>query len=937
METPALTPSVFPTQPIKDAAAYLSEAASTAPHLAQLMRRHGDDLAAIQQGQCDEIIKQADHALRETLNTTRQEDQVMQAIRHYRGRINHLVVMTDLLALTPIENHLDWLSHAAETAIEASAAWLTKDEDQNQNWFILALGKLGAGELNYSSDVDLIVITQNDPDDHDTAQRYIRHTRRLTKLLSTPTADGIGWRVDLRLRPDPGATPVAINKSAAMVYYESLARTWERAAFIRARPIAGDVEAGSLFLNDLRPFIWRRYFDYTVLDDLKIMLRREKRPADLMGYNIKNGMGGIRSIEFYVHAQQLIAGGRETALRQRSTLKALTTLADHNWITPDAARQLTAAYLIWRRLEHRLQMIGDAQTHHLPKSSEQLTNFAALCGHDTPEDFKAAVIALGDQVIGNTSDLLSRLNLDDRTNGNTNSSTGEAVNDDSISIDGDGLDADLSALGYGEPQSITTTIQGWLAGRIPATRSPRSRDLMRKLLPRLLRQCAETDTPDQSFAGFARLVESLPAGLQLFSLIDSHDDIAAMIMAITLSAPDLAEEISKHPMMADALLYRDFWTPITAWPEREAALKQAIEEVAFYEDGLSLLRRHCREWKFQVSAQMLQGVIDGEKAGFDYSAIADAIIRSALPLVLREINRRFGTLKDASMAVMALGRCGAQEMTPTSDLDLVFIYDRPDQAVSTGPKQLDGHHYFSRFSQELINALSSLTAEGRCYDVDMRLRPSGNSGPVAVHIESFTQYHQKEAWLWEHLALVKSRVIGGINADHLTTSINAITDGWIKTTHDAKTLQQETQAMRGKLLSAQPAASPRDLRRIEGGIMDIDLLTAMLQLSPKATSLPRQLSSKSAVMTLAEAKMITPEEAQTLEDGIAFYADLIQWIRLAKLPIGVIDSPENPLPITTAKRFNCVDFQSLDQKITEVAKTILPIVKKYVCKPEKRE
>ena len=916
---------VFPEKPAQDLDQLLENTAAIAPHLAGLFRRHGDDLDAIKATKFEEILTSADNDLRQVLEQTRDENQVMRAIRLYRGRINHLVAMSDLLSLAPVADHLKWLSHAAETALDQTAAWLTCEENQDQNWIILGLGKLGAGELNYSSDVDLIIITQNDPDDHDTAQRYIRHTKRLTKLLSSPTADGIGWRVDLRLRPDPGATPVAINRMAAMIYYESLARTWERAAFIRARPVAGDRAAGAAFLRDLNPFIWRRYFDYSVLDDLKIMLRREKRPADLLGYNVKNGLGGIRSIEFYVHAQQLIAGGREQDLRKGSTLDALETLAAHHWISTDAKDNLKSAYLIWRRLEHRLQMIGDAQTHHLPKSTEQLTNIAAFCGHDDLTAFKDSVINLGDVVTANTADLIIRLNPDNTTE------------DDAISIDDARIESQLLDWGYSQPQNITTTIQGWLAGRIPATRSTRSRELMRKLLPRLLQQCAETDTPDQSFAGFARLVESLPAGLQLFSLIDSHDDIAAMIMAITLSAPDLAEEISKHPMMADALLYRDFWTPVDDWPDREASLKRAIDEIEFYEDGLSLLRRQCREWKFQVSAQLLQGVIDGERAGLDYAAIADAIIRAALPLVMKEISRRFGHIEQASLAVIALGRLGAEEMTLTSDLDLIFIYDGQKDMTSDGKKQLDGHQYFSRFSQELINALSSLTAEGRCYEVDMRLRPSGNAGPVAVHIDSFIQYHHKDAWLWEHLALVKSRVIGGINHDGLTPPIDAITTDWIKSAYDAEVLWDETNAMREKLLEAQPAASPRDIRRIEGGIMDIDLLTAMLQLRPEAKAIHRHLRSRDASADLAEIGLITSDEAQTLAEAVRFYSDLIQWIRLTKLPTGAMEDAKTALPTALptamAKQFKTETFQSLDQKILTMAKTISAITKKYVCKP----
>ena len=347
--------------------------------------------------------------------------------------------------------------------------------------------------------------------------------------------------------------------------------------------------------------------------------------------------------------------------------------------------------------------------------------------------------------------------------------------------------------------------------------------------------------------------------------------------------------------------------------------------------------RQCREWKFQISAQLLQGVIDGERAGLDYAAIADAIIRSALPLVMQEISRRFGQIEHTSLAVMALGRLGAEEMTLTSDLDLVFIYDCKKDAMSDGAKQFDGHQYFSRFSQELINALSSLTAEGRCYEVDMRLRPSGNSGPVAVHIDSFTQYHQNEAWLWEHLALVKSRIIGGIQENQLMPAIDAITSDWIKSAYDGDMLQLETGKMRQKLLAAQPASSARDIRRIEGGIMDIDLLTAMLQLHPKAKAIPRRLRSRDAASDLALAGLITNEDAKTIAEAVGLYSDLIQWIRLTKLPTGPIEGEKTALPSALANQFKVQYFQLLDQKIIAMAETISALVKKYVCKAEKRE
>ncbi|MCE2516350.1 MAG: bifunctional [glutamine synthetase] adenylyltransferase/[glutamine synthetase]-adenylyl-L-tyrosine phosphorylase [Alphaproteobacteria bacterium] len=911
-----------------DDAAILAQAAEISPHLSWLFRQHGEDLAVIRNGGSEDILRAAKAQLNTAITAAEDDAGLMAAIRQYRSRINHLVAVTDLTGGADIHQHMAWLTMAAETALRTLADALAGDETTRQNWFILALGKLGAKELNYSSDIDLIVITLNDHDDYDAAKKYVRLTRQITSLMSQPTKDGLGWRVDLRLRPDPGATPVAIQRDAALSYYESLARTWERAAFIRARPVAGNLAAGQAFLDDLKPFIWRRYLDYTVLDDLKIMLRREARPDDLLGYNIKNGIGGIRSIEFFVHAQQLIAGGREAELRVTSTPAALKQLAQNDWISPEFSESLTSAYALWRRLEHRLQMIGDAQTHQMPKSEEAFRAIATLCGHDDPELFRQHLMTLGDEVITATKGLLERL-----------SGQNQPAEDDLpyISEDIAASHERLEKLGFTNPQAITSTCDGWLAGRIAATRSPRSRDLLAKLLPRLLLKFAEQESPDTGFVAFAQLVERLPAGLQLFALIDSHDDIAEMIVDIVSSAPVLAQQISRYPMLADALLYQSFWQVEENWPEREAELTRLLDELPFYEDQLSALRRQCREWQFRTSAQLLRGGIDGARAGLQYTAIADVIIRCALPVVTREMTRRFGQITGGGIAIYALGRCGAQEMTLTSDLDLVFIFDiPPDSQSEGGARSLMGSQYYSRFGQELINALSSPTAEGKCFEVDMRLRPSGNKGPVAIHIDGFEHYQRNDAWTWEHMALIKSRFIGGVNPDAITTRMEALVPAVVKSLRDTATLIDDVAAMQSRLKAAAPAMSARDLRGRDGGIMDIDFLTQMMQMSPDAQDLPITRRALDAVPLLRNHGALTDDEAETLTSAIITYTELIQWMRLTGVRTQAVETPEIPLPPSVQRRFGKTSFQQLDDELDQVADPISAIVKKYVCKDSKK-
>ena len=920
-----------------DGAVSLDKVSQLSPHLSRLMAIHRDDLITIQNHDFDIIIASADTMLTDAVTATRDDAGLMAAIRHYRGRINHLVAMTDFLNIADVGTHMTWLTHAAEHALKTLTAHLAGDDDHH--WFVLALGKMGAGELNYSSDIDLVIITLHDQADYAQSKNFIALTRRVITIMSTPTRDGIGWRIDLRLRPDPGATPIAIHHDAAMIYYESMARTWERAAFIRARPVAGNIKAGHDFLQNLTPFIWRRYLDYTVLEDLKVMLRRDGRSQDLLGYNVKNGMGGIRSIEFFVHAQQLIAGGRENGLRRHSTIKALDALALNNWITDDTADQLKQAYLAWRRLEHRLQMMGDAQTHILPKSEQALTDFASFCGCADSMTFKDRVTRLGDIVHQATKGLMERIEKGRIAGDGRNIASPQA----SLTLNWDNDHSDhskqvLHSLGYQQPETIILTVQGWLAGRIPATRSPRSRDILQHILAGLLTALAETDRPDISFAAFARLVEKLPAGLQLFSLIQTHPKIADMIVNIVTAAPKLADIISNDPALADNLLYQSFWRPEDNWPGRYDDVMDALTSADDYEDRLLILRRYCREWKFRTSVQLLQNQITPDQAARDYSVIADGIITAAAAIAQRTLEDRFGHMADSGMTVLALGRLGSKEMTLQSDLDLIFIYDGPLDAQSEGgTRSVTIGQYYSRFGQELINVLSALTAEGRCYDIDMRLRPSGNKGPVAVHWDSFVAYQKGEAWTWEHMALIKSRIITHIGERPIDTRLEGHIPAFIKRPRDTAALIDDVAAMRDRLHDASLGASYLNIRSCNGGIMDIDFLTQMMQMMPQAQALPIYRRSGDSIRPLAEAGLLNHEDIKPLKAAIRIYSDAIQLMRLLDMKEDDNKALSDSLPTLLQKRFEINTFGEFSAFIEATAKPVSSLMKKYVCKVKKRE
>lgn len=899
-----------------------------APYLHRLQQRFGDDLGRILDGKGEEIFAEAKTIFHQRLNQTTLDEEAMAAIRQFRGRVNHLVAMSDIFEVSPVPDQITWLSRCASIAVEDVARWLCGPSPEgdavHQGWFILGMGKLGAEELNFSSDIDLIIITLPSEDENANST-YVRKARRLTAMLSTPTADGIGWRVDLRLRPDPGATPIALPRDAAISYYESLARTWERAAFIRSRPIAGNILAGEDFLKSIQPFIWRRHLDYTVLEDMRVMLRRDARNDHLLGFNIKTGIGGIRGIEFFVHVHQLIVGGREPSLREKATTKALFKLGEGNWISPEEAMRLSHAYYIWRRLEHRLQMIGDAQTHQLPKSEEAMQAIAAFCGHDISDDFRDAIIRLSDQVVADTAPLIKAIGLDDKTEQDVFRDWlyGNVENREEATTH-------LTSMGYKDPASLFAVCEGWMAGRAPATRSDQSREKLRRILPRLIRRFAETDHPDQGFSSFAVLVDQLPAGLQLFSLLESNDGLATTLGAIVTGAPSLREQLIRHPMVVDRLMYEDFWKTDISWKTRRAELDKALEEARDYQDALDILRRVQRDWSFQVGVQLMHQVLDPVAAGKNFSSIASISIQSILPVVHRQMIERYGDIEGGSMVVIALGRLGAEEMTMQSDLDLICVYNCQENTMSTGPRSLSASQWFTRFVQQLINALTAPTAEGRCYNVDMRLRPSGNAGPVAVHIDGFRQYQMEEAWLWEHFALLKARIVGNIGVSSLTDDVEEVISTALRKPRNSDEIRTEVISMRERIRKAMPAKSAHDLRHREGGLLDLDFLLQMLQLMPSPDEIVHCRSARLAVPELARKNLIDEDQARFLAKAVDRLTALHQWIRLILPETRSRSQGDLSMPETFATLSGHKDYEGLSAEIDEICRDVSILLEQYL-------
>ncbi|MEJ2118005.1 MAG: bifunctional [glutamine synthetase] adenylyltransferase/[glutamine synthetase]-adenylyl-L-tyrosine phosphorylase, partial [Alphaproteobacteria bacterium] len=651
--------------------------------------------------------------------------------------------------------------------------------EADSGYIILAMGKHGARELNYSSDTDLTVFY----DAHkaplgegvEPGPFFVRITRDLVKLMSERTSDGYGFRTDLRLRPDPGATQVALSVDAALHYYETFGQNWERAAFIKARPVAGDQQAGEMFLHDLAPYVWRKHLDYASIADIHAMKRQinaHKGHAEIAieGHNLKLGRGGIREIEFFVQTQQLIAGGRQPDLRVRGTLTALEKLAERGWITGETATEMGEAYHFLRGLEHRLQMINDEQTHSLPDAGDAFERVAHLSGYENGAGLAAAVRQRLDTLQAHYAALFEDVPTLSREKSH---GTLVFVGD----IDDPATVKTLAEMGVSSPASVISTVRGWHFGRYPAMRSARAREALTEFTPQLLEALVRTAQPDSALSSFDRFLAALPAGVQLFALLRSNPHLLGLLADILGTAPRLARIVSRRARLMDAVLDPGFLGHTPSREELAGIVDAALAESRSYEDCLDRARTVGKEQAFLIGVRVLSGTVDAGRAGHAYSAIAAQLIAGLHAQVETQMQEQHGSLPGGQMVVIGMGKLGSAEMTANSDLDLITVYDYDDGALqSDGARPLAPAQYFARQTQRLIAALTAPTAEGKLYEVDMRLRPSGKAGPVATRFTSFASYQAREAWTWEHMALTRARVVAGPPAlrDAVTATISDV-------------------------------------------------------------------------------------------------------------------------------------------------------------------
>ncbi|MGA2313332.1 MAG: bifunctional [glutamine synthetase] adenylyltransferase/[glutamine synthetase]-adenylyl-L-tyrosine phosphorylase [Xanthobacteraceae bacterium] len=911
---------------IAEAAPYLWSLVEADPaRLLRLLSRNPEDEFAALLGKA-----------RNAAAAARGSAEMMRVLRRLKAEAALFIALTDIGGAWPVARVTRTLTDFAETALGAAVRHLLgeaarrgklqppdpENPETESGYIVVAMGKLGAYELNFSSDIDLMVFFDAAAaplgPEVEAALFYVRMTRDLVKLLQQRTADGYVFRVDLRLRPDPASTQIAISTEAALDYYESRGQNWERAALIKARPCAGDLSAGERLLRDLSPFVWRKYLDYAAVADVHAMKQqihayRGHGEIAVEGHNVKLGRGGIREIEFFVQTQQLIAGGRHRGLRGRSTVATLAALAADGWIDAAARDELTAAYDFLRRVEHRLQMIADEQTHTLPADREALGVFARFLGFEDRDDFATVLLTHLRKVETHYVRLFERAPALLAQQQNLSFTAPERESET--------LDR-LSEMGFRQPREVAAAVQRWRTPDYRALRGEQARGNLIALIPVIIDQFSQAENPDAAFAAFDRFLAGLRAGGRLLSLLRQNPELIRFIALILGVAPRLADILAQNPHVIDPLIDPSFFGALPQTTRLEAELARALGEPGSYEDVLDAIRLFGQEHMFLIGARILSGSVSAEQAGDVFAGLADVLIRALHQRVEADFAALHGRVRGQQTAILALGRLGAREMSASSDLDLIVVYDfDAEHPNSDGKRPLYGAQYFARLTQRLISALTVQTNYGVLYQVDMRLRPSGRSGPLATQIDGFIGYQEREAWTWEHMALTRARVVSGSPA--FASRVEAAIRHVLCRRRDPSAVAADVIEMRAAIAKEKGDADPWDLKYAAGGLVDIEFIAQYLQLT-QAAATPDILDTSTARMLEQAARLgvLAAEDAAVLRPAVLLFHDLTQILRLC-LP-GAFDpkSANAGVLALLARAADLPDFPALQAHVVETQRQV---------------
>lgn len=803
--------------PKADWGSALARAEAHSPFLSRAMARLPDLVAILQTGDAEGALAYARRA-------GDGAPDLGAALRREKLAMALALGIGDLAGVFPLLKVTGELTALADRALDqaiAQAILARAPDSEPKGFALLALGKQGAGELNYSSDVDPILIYDPETlprrarDEPEEAALYV--ARQILKLVSSVDGEGYVFRVDLRLRPASEISPLAIPIEAALTHYESSALAWERAAFIRARAAAGDVAMGEGFLNAIRPFVWRKSLDFGAIAEIGRLTRRIRAHHGKVervgpGFDVKRGRGGIREVEFFAQVHQLIHGGRNPALRLKGTRATLDALATAGLIDPADALMLGESYDRLRQIEHRLQQVSDLQVHNLPKDMAAIENVALLDGLPNAD----ALIEELETITGKVGDKYDTLIA---------ASGGESTQ---VAVpSGEELESHLAELGFAESAALAARIDGWRAGTVRCLRSETALGALDAIQPALLAAFARAPEPDKAINRWERLITRLSSAVNLFRLLEARPALLEVMVRVLSLAPPLADALAMRADLLDALIDASAFD----LPPSVAALAADFGEAEADDDYQRLLdrvRRKVGEKRFALGVQLIEGAQDPLDVSAGLCRVAEAAIDVLARATIAEFEATHGRIAGGELVILGLGRLGGGMLTHASDLDIVYLFTGDFAAESDGRRPLGATLYFNRLAQRISAALSVPTAEGALYEVDTRLRPQGTQGPLAVGFDSFERYQREQAWTWEHMALVRARVLFG--SPQARDALGAIIGDVLHTPRDPATLTAQVLEMRERMADHKHPKGALDMKLLRGGLVDGEFMAHCLQL-----------------------------------------------------------------------------------------------------------
>ena len=835
------------------------------------------------------------------------EPDLMRALRIIRRREMVRIAWRDLTGRAPLWETLGDLSDLAETCIAQALAWgestlfrqygLPRNATgERQRLIVLGMGKLGGRELNFSSDIDLMFSYSEEgqtegPKVIENTRFFTKLGQRLVKLLSEITADGFVFRVDLRLRPFGKAGPLAMSANAMEHYYQIHGRTWERYALVKARVVAGDQGAGEALLERLRPFVYRRYLDYgalAALREMKALVAAEVRRRGLED-DIKRGAGGIREIEFITQAFQLIRGGRERRLQQREVQKVLPILATRRYLPGFAVQHLIAAYEFLRRLENRLQMQADQQTHALPEDALERARLAFAMGFARWSDLKQVLDQHRHRVHAQFEQLTLAPQAEAGANGQEREDPLQSLWADSI--EGPHAAEVLRQAGFAAPERVIQLLAGLRNGRLYGALDEMGRTRLDRFMPLMLAGIGRMPGPERALERLLPLIEAVARRSVYLALLTENPLALSQLVKLSHASPWIAEHLARYPILLDELLDpHSLYAP----PDRQGLARQLQDilhdvEVADTEGQMERLRQFKQVQVLRVAASDLMDTLPVMKVSDQLTWTAEVILEQVLALAWRQLAGRYGSpciktndgARTAAFIIIGYGKLGGLELGYGSDLDLVFLHDSSGaSAMTEGPKPIENAVFFARLVQRMVHLLTTLTPAGKLYEIDMRLRPSGAAGLLVTSLEAFAHYQQHEAWTWEHQALVRTRPVARwpmAESAALAEAFECVRREVLTQPRAPQDVRQAVREMRARMWQSLSlgAAGRFDLKQDPGGIADIEFMVQYLVLvhahaHPRLTEYPDNIRILDG---LTQAGIMSAEDARLLQEAYRTFRD----------------------------------------------------------------